>query len=243
MNIRKNAVVVIVIDKSPEWDVCKPSVLKYCKKYKLHLEVITQNKYKIDLFNNPSNNFNLFEKNQIYELFNKYNRILRIDYDTIITPNCPNLFKIVPKDMIGCVYENVNRKERIKNIQKHLGDLNWKSGYMNAGVVIASKQHKEVFNTTIEEIINIHKIDNISMLEQDYLNYMIIKLGFDVYKLSYKFNHIKYFSQNRFESYIIHYAGSKVFDKDLKMKRHKNNKGLWKELTVEQMKRDYNVLY
>ncbi len=188
----------------------------------------------------------MFEKNQIYELFDKYDRILRLDYDLIITPKCPNLFDIVPEDKIGGVFEDVgisklDRKERIINIQNHLGNINWKMGYINAGVVIASKQHKELFNTTLDEINNVQKIKDIITPEQDFFNYMIRKLGFKVYNLNYKFNHIRYFPDNRFDSYIIHYAGSQLFDNDLQLKHKKvNNKDIWRELTAQQMKRDYN---
>ncbi len=153
---------------------------------------------------------------------------------------------MVPEYEIGGVYEDVgisklDRKERIINIQKHLGNVNWKMGYINAGVVIASRYHKEIFNTTIEEINNIQKTYNIITPEQDFFNYMIRKLGFKVFELNYKFNHIRYFPANRFDSYIIHYAGSQVFDNDLTIKRGEdNNKDLWRELTAQQMKRDYN---
>jgi len=118
-----DAVVPIVIGESEEWKVCQQSVLKYCKKYNLYLEVITHQKYGIKPFNVFSNSINLFEKNQIYDLFDKYNRILRLDYDMLITPNCPNLFDIVPENKIGCVFEDVggaklSRVKMIINIQE-----------------------------------------------------------------------------------------------------------------------------
>ena len=246
--MKGNAVVPIVIGKSPEWLVCKKSVLKYCEKYNLHLEVISHGKYGIKPFDPLSYSINLFEKNLIYKLFKKYDRILRLDYDVIITPQCPNLFEIVQENQIGGVFEDVGiaelgRRKQIINIQNHLGSVNWKSGYMNAGVVVVSKQHKKVFNTTIKEINNIQKIKDISTPEQDYFNYMIRKLGFEIHSLDYKFNHIKYFSQNRLDSYIIHYAGSKVYDDDLKIKRRAGtNKELYRELTAIQMERDYNKI-
>lgn len=238
----KNAVVVIAIGKSPEWEVCKRSVLVYCERYDLPLEVITCAKFGI------SNVVNLLEKNQIYELFEKYDRILRLDYDMLITPNCPNLFEIVPVDKIGGVFEDVGiaRLDRINQmviIQDCLGNLNWKSGYINAGVVVASKRHRAVFNITVDEINNIKKMENIVMPEQDYLNYMIKKLGFGVYELSYKFNHIKYFLPSRFDSYIIHYAGSYVYDADLRVERENEvNSGRRRGLTAVQMARDYEKL-
>lgn len=245
----KNAVVPIVIGGSKEWKVCKPSILAYCKKYDLPLEVITQCKYGIEPFNPFSNSINLFEKNQIYELFDKYDRILRLDYDLIISPNCPNLFDIVPEDKIGGVYEDVgdaklSRRKMIIDIQIHLGgNLGWISGYMNAGVVVASKEHREVFNTSIEEINEVQEIPDIITPEQDYFNYMIRKLGFGIYELDYKFNHIRYFSPNRFDSYIIHYAGSGVYDIDLQLKQKNNvNNKLWRKMTAKQMRRDYKEI-
>lgn len=238
----KNAVVVIVIGKSPEWEVCQRSVLAYCTQYNLPLEIITEAKFGI------SNTINLLEKNQIYDLFEKYDRILRLDYDMIITPNCPNLFEIVPEGMIGGVFEDVgiaklDRINQMRIIQSYLFDVGWKSGYINAGVVVASKQHKDVFNISIDEICMMQAMLDIVMPEQDYLNYMIKKLGFGVHELSYKFNHIKYFDGNRFDSYIIHYAGSYVYDVDLRVKRENEvNRGRRRELTSEQMKRDYEKL-
>ena len=245
----KNVVVPIVIGKSQEWEVSKPSVLAYCNRYNLPLEIIKQEKYGIEPFDKFSNSVNLFEKNGIYELFDKYDRILRLDYDVIITPNCPNLFDVVPENKIGGVYEDIgitglNRQARILKIQKYLGNVNWKGGYMNAGVVVASREHKEVFNTTIAEINGVQSIVGIITPEQDYFNYMVRKLGFEVYNLNYRFNHICYFTPNRFDSYIIHYAGSNVFDEDLQLRRIQanNNNGIWRELTALQMERDYKRL-
>jgi hypothetical protein len=60
--------------------------------------------------------------------------------------------------------------------------------------------------------------------EQSYMNYLIQKLHFKIFPLSYKFNHMNHFSEawnnyaNRFDSYMIHYAGEGIFDKDLKIK-------------------------
>ena len=243
-----NAVVVVAIGPSKEWEVSKHSIQAYCKKYDLQLEVITTTKYNIKPFDAFSNHVNLFEKNQVYELFDKYDRILRLDYDLLIAPDCPNLFDIVPEGMIGGVYEDIgiakeSRERMMRDIQACLGDVHWNKGYLNAGVIVASKQHREVFNPTIEIIYTVQGIDIIDTPEQDYMNYMIRKLGFEVYELSYRFNHIMHFPNNRFSSYIIHYAGSKVYDQDLILKKEKKkDNSLWRRLTALQMKRDYKEL-
>jgi hypothetical protein len=196
---KKNAVVAIAIGKSKKWEICKRSLLKYCEKYDLPLEVITQPKYGIKPFDMYANLVNLFEKNQVYDLFEKYDRILRLDWDIIIAPNCPNLFEIVPEDKIGGVFEDVGpekleRRARMKDMQDQLGNINWTSGYLNSGVIVASKHHKEIFNTSMEEINVVQKLKNIVCPEQDYFNYVVRKLGFEIYNLNYHFNHMTIFS-------------------------------------------------
>lgn len=198
--------------------------MKYCKKYKIPLEIISEKKYTENYEGN--NIFNMFEKNQIYDLFEKYNRILRLDWDVLITPKCPNLFDVVPEERIGAVIEDrgsrkENRRWRIKKIQEEFNNIGWTSGYFNAGVIVASKKHREIFYTKPEEL-NLLKNINVEDREQTFLNYKIRQLGFKIFNLNYKFNHMSIFSepwnncQNRLQSYIIHYAGS---SKEISLKR------------------------
>ncbi len=214
---KKCAIVVIAIGQSEIWEISRRSILEYCNKYNIPLEIISERKYSENYERN--NIFNMFEKNQIYDLFEKYDRILRLDWDVIITPICPNLFSIVPEEKIGAVFEDKgtrksNRRNRIKIIQDKLGNIGWSSGYINAGIILTSKQHRKIFYTTDEDL-EILKNINVDDREQTFLNYTIRKLRFKIYSLSYKFNHMSLFSepwnkcQNRLQSYIIHYAGSK----------------------------------
>lgn len=214
---KKNAIVVIAIGKSKKWDICKKTVNNYCKKHNLLLEVITKKKYNIKKFESI-NNFNIFEKNQVYELFDKYDRILRLDWDLIITPDCPNLFEIVPKDEIGVLLEDVgtrkmDRRKRILRIQQSLGDIGWKEGYINTGVVLASKMHREIFLTTIDDMETMEKVNLKLSKEQNFFNFSVRKAGFKIFPLDFKFNHTSVYSEpwngcySKFKSFIIHYAG------------------------------------
>ncbi|MHA1491518.1 MAG: glycosyltransferase [Promethearchaeota archaeon] len=206
-NERKtNAVAVVAIGKSKVWNISKRSIKKYCEKYNLPLEIITTKKYNFGDKDHYAN-FNMFEKNQVYNLFNKYDRILRLDWDVIITPYCPNLFEIVPKDKIGVVFEDVgpykqHRRGLIKKIQDSLGDLGWRSGYFNAGVMVVSKQHKKIFHVSKKEQLEF--INNLKIVnkEQTYINFIIRKLGYEICELNYKFNHTAIFSQNWNENKI-----------------------------------------
>lgn len=154
---------------------------------------------------------------EVRNILNDFDRVLNLDCDMLINPNCPNIFDIVPEDMIGSIYEDkgsraADRKSRILNIQKHWGDVNWSTGYTNAGTFLVSKMHKDIFLPHNGEY----------WLEWGsadlHLSYNIHKLGFKIFELEYKWNHMTMFSEpwnnfaNRFEANIIHYAGVGVFD-------------------------------
>lgn len=213
----KNAVVVIAVGKSKKWDISKITIERYCKRYNIPLIIISDKKYNIKKYEHFTN-FNFFEKNRVYDLFDQYDRILRLDWDVIVTPNCPNLFDIVPENKIGVLLEDVgsrlfNRRYRIRMIQRSLGEIGWKQGYINTGVVLASKMHREIFKTTIEDMEMMEKVNLKISKEQNFFNYSVWKSGFQVFPLDFKFNHISIFSEpwnnyvDKFNSYILHYAG------------------------------------
>ena len=154
---------------------------------------------------------------QLYELFEKYDRILVLDSDILILKNCPNLFVLVSRDMIGSIYEDVGtrldkRREMIYDIQQQRGSVDWESGYINTGCFICSKEHKEIFNVDKDKLWP-HNLgaDDVE------LGYHIHRLGYEIWELPFRFNHMTMFSEefnnfaSRFNSYIIHYAGPGVF--------------------------------
>jgi len=163
---------------------------------------------------------------ELYNIFEGYDRIFYIDSDVVINKNCPNIFDIVPYDTIGLVFEDKgsrlrNRHVRIKKIKRRFGgNERWKSGYFNMGIFIASKAHRNIF-TKIDGRLWEAEVG----FEQTHLNYQMRKFGCKYIDLGYKFNHMSMFSEawngspSRFDSYIIHYAGSGSFpDKNNKTK-------------------------
>lgn len=153
---------------------------------------------------------------QFYELFEHYDRILSLDSDILILKGAPNIFDVVPEDKIGTIFEDVgsrkeDRRERIRMIQEEFGDVDWKSGYINTGVAVFSKCHREIFAPSKKLWLNLGYDDV-------YLGWKIGDILRDrgqIHELSYKFNHMSLFSENgnvsRFDSYIIHYAGQGGF--------------------------------
>ncbi len=232
-NKHHTAIAVVNIGKDKVFKYCLKSLEYYCNKYSLALEIINEIKY--DIKGSDGYNYLTFEKNQIFELFDKYERILRVDTDILISPLCPNVFEMVPREKVGVVYEDVgsrktNRRKKIIEAQNALGNIDWTDGYFNSGIIIVSKEHRKLFELTEEDIHTILTSGISDFKEQTFLNYRVHRYGFQVHALDFRFNHTRIFSEpwngspNRLDSFITHYAG------DQKVK-------------ARMMKRDYKKLF
>lgn len=143
----------------------------------------------------------LLEKWQIYDLLFEYDRILFLDTDILVTPSCPDLFDIVPIEMVGGIVESdyIDRKPWILAIQDQLGHIGWEDGYINSWVGVYSYMHKPIFDKTLPYVIP---------GDQHTYNYRIKQIGFHVYPLQKGFNYMEICGCDRLKSYILHYAGS-----------------------------------
>ncbi len=177
--------------------------------------------------------FRIFEH---YKLHDKYDRILSLDNDIMIHPNCPNIFDCVPYDQIGTIYEDVgSRKQWRQNCmidaQNQFGFIGWQDGYINTGVFLTSKCHKDIFQKINGKYFVDWGTDDV------HIGYLINKYGYKVKRLPYQWNHMTMFSEpwnqsaDRFQSNIIHYAGNGVFEKNSVSDK------------LEQAKKDFEVLY
>ena len=151
---------------------------------------------------------------ELYKLLDKYDRICIIDSDALVKEDCPNLFDIVPENMIGSVLEDkgsrlIHRRRLIQDVQNIFGNVNWHEGYINTGVSGVSKMNKPIFQPINDKYWTGWGSDDI------HLGWKIHKNEFKIYELSYQFNSMRCFwepwngSPNRLDSYIIHYAGYK----------------------------------
>lgn len=149
-----------------------------------------------------------FEKFQLANILQYYDRVLYLDTDLIISKHCPNLFDIVPFTDLGCFIESnywmcsseVDHRERIKLSQEKLGNIGWVTDYFNTGVMILSKRHIPIFEIPSQYIIDLR--------EQTQLNYNTRKYGFWLHDIGLRFNKMDFINPlDRFDSYIIHYAG------------------------------------
>tara|TARA_R110002020_G_scaffold130148_1_gene291277 strand:- start:27447 stop:28151 length:705 start_codon:yes stop_codon:yes gene_type:complete len=170
-----------------------------------------------------------------YDLHEIYDRILHFDSDILLTPDCPNLFDHIPYDCIGTVYEDVGsrapqRVQCMNNAQRQFGEIGWQNGYINTGVFMTSKCHRDIFQPIDGQFFTDWGTDDV------HIGYQIKKHGFKVKPLEYQFNHMTMFSEawngspDRFDSHVIHYAGRGVFDDEASDK-------------IEQAKLDHKRLY
>jgi lipopolysaccharide biosynthesis glycosyltransferase len=150
----------------------------------------------------------------LYDEFPDYDRIFIIDSDLIILPTCPNPFEVVPEDKIGSILEDkgsrkMARLNEMMLLQRSYGDIGWREDWPNTGVFMTSKMHAPIFKKFEGKIWR----DN----DDCHFGFMIKHLGFEYHELPYQFNHTSMYSEpwngnaDRFDSYIIHYAGRAAF--------------------------------
>lgn len=201
-NLIMNLILTISIGKEYQkiTELTHSSIKNYAKK--INADFLCIDKQKI------SQTTPHWEKFQIYNLLDKYDRILYIDTDVIIREDCPDLFKEVPKDKLGMFNEapfTDRSKELLIDICKQYGIIlnNWNGKYYNSGIMVISKKHKNLFKKPEKEIF--------SFYEQSYINMRIAEEETEIHELHYKFNRMtcidKFTGEERHNSYIIHYAG------------------------------------
>lgn len=206
----KRLVVVRADDDIKEMtDMTFPIIKKFCKEWDAEFMVLDHKPPVMSDDRRPH-----FRITKIADLLSDYDRVLNLDCDLLINKTCPNIFDVVPEDCIGTIYEDVgsrmwNRRARIDSAQEMFGNIGWEKGYINTGVFLVSKMHSRVFERVNGRYYTQDGSDDV------HIGYNIVRLGFKVHELPYTFNHMTMFSEsgtNRFDSYIIHYAGHGVFD-------------------------------
>ncbi|WP_166259658.1 glycosyltransferase [Marinobacter salicampi] len=157
-----------------------------------------------------------YEKFQLYDLIDKYDQIVFVDTDILVSPKTPSLFDLVPVDRFAAVSEAAFSKagRDIRLTQEILGEVNWRNYYFNSGVMVFSKAHKSVFDPKRDELRlwstgDFRKKEVNLLNDQPYLNHRINELGIDLFELGHEYNHTRVITEThtRFKSYMIHYAG------------------------------------
>jgi hypothetical protein len=203
-----NAVVTITIGKQFRQiaRVIHPPMQEYARKIGAEFFVISV----------PKHSTPLWDKLQLYELCDRFDRIICLDSDVLVMRDCPNLFEVVPDGVLGMYNEGLLTTDEEKAEQARAMDLavelhNFKGSgnrghrFYNAGVIVlTSKCHKFIFEQPEKEV-------EMPYTDQPLYNLRIIKSGIEVQDLTYKFNRMPYVdskvNEDRIFSHIIHYAG------------------------------------
>lgn len=178
--------------------------LPYLKKYadKIDADFLNITEHNKDYITQKWNKF------YIYELLNKYKRIVYLDIDMIIREDCPNLFNVVPENRLGMFNEGrySPRQEYIEQASEYYKEpiKKWNGKFYNSGVMVISRIHKQIFKLP-------RGIDYVET-DQPYINLRIINDKIEMFDLHYDFNRMdildKVCGVSRLNSYIVHYAGA-----------------------------------
>ena len=157
-----------------------------------------------------------YEKFQIRELLDQYQRVLYIDLDVLVNPMSPDLFEQVPQNAFAATsVETVLSKAAIerRQIQDCLGDIDWSHPYFNAGVMLFGQSAKPMLdfceknqNTWVQFI----QANNLRTFhDQTLLNYALNQTKTEFCDLGRSFNFTRAWQQfnQRFSHHFIHYAG------------------------------------
>lgn len=150
-----------------------------------------------------------YEKLQLtYLLGSSYQRIIYLDTDILVKPECPNLFEIVPLGWFGAFSEGrwVDRSDAFRKAHLQFGPLltpwDWLKSYFNAGVMVFDRSHYEVFMAPYIFFNNFQ--------DQTWMNIQVYRHCRDKFiDLGPHFNRMPFLRwEERSESHIIHYAGN-----------------------------------
>jgi hypothetical protein len=148
-----------------------------------------------------------YQKLELGRLLERYDRVLYLDTDVLVRDDAPDLFGLVPEGELGMLLESEYVDRRIDVIQYMIAvgyDARaWDGKYYNAGVMVLSPCHRDLFTQPTSETNHIK--------EQTYLNLMISRTRTKMFPLPYRFNRMYFmdwlYGEDRCDCYLIHYAG------------------------------------
>jgi len=228
--VKKTAVVTVAIGDryNAMGRIAHPTMKAYADKIGAQFIVIDEE---------PEGMIPHFAKFAIRDLLDEFDRIIYIDTDIVVRPDCPNLFEEIPQDQFGIFKEGEFIPERMQHLEMaaktyhmplRMNPKDWKGTYYNTGVMVMSKMHKYLWQ--FPAVIDPKGGGDLG--EQGWINIMLINTTTPVKKLNYRFNRMtaldKFTGEPRQGSYLIHYAGC-PFDDETLLKIMKDDIQAWKD--------------
>lgn len=192
----------IAIGNNALWAHSHPLMKEYARKIGADFLVLNQADYGSQ---HPK-----LTKLAIHSLLDRYPRILYVDGDVGINPQCPDLFRIVRNAELGAVCEKLPYYDRTAVMRKACEYYGVRYShhheFFNTGMMVVSRQQKEMFAGEAKE-----KIRGIGgFLDQAYLNVMALKHNIQIRDLGFRFNYFGSLVNKRNkprrpeEAYIFH---------------------------------------
>lgn len=209
----RKAIFTIMIGKDPSYAVVRKSFEKYAHKVGADLICTTSLNYG-EL--TKSRGFSQrhcawFEKTRIKDLLEKYDRVLYLDADILITPHAPDIFAAYPETDTVYMLNEGPFADRQKTISQLLSLLPlekaWpKNTYYNSGVMLISRNANFFHYINNDDLLNL--AGKVSMYDQTYFNYLMLRHGLKTQSISQDFNRMSIFGTNNYlDGNFIHYAG------------------------------------
>jgi len=128
-----------------------------------------------------------------------YNRVLVVDNDTLVHPNCPNFFDVVSENHIGVVLDDSNFDWTIRSTDAYHEHVFSEFDrfdtfeYFNSGFIVLSKHHKGTYDSVIDFMENNYK--TLNWVQENYgvgrdqtaLNFLLRKFA-TIQHISKRFN-------------------------------------------------------
>lgn len=162
-----------------------------------------------------------FEKLQLYDLLTRYDRVLFLDTDVLVSPLAPDLFERVTPGVFGMVNEEAFERAPLDKqlTDEVLGAIAWRAPYFNSGVMLADRSHAFLFDPEcplLSRWQDYAKTDpryHPAGEDQAYLNYVLSASTVAFVDLGHHFNftRVRQDGHLRFLSFFVHYAGPSGF--------------------------------
>lgn len=229
--MKNRAIVITSIGRDKQLELCLSTVKPYAERVGADVRVIDTAKYKIKPKSNEYN-FLTFEKFQVFDLFfGNYDRILRLDCDTLVSPSAPDVFERTKNHAFSAVMEDVRsrtlpRRKEIRRLSKVYNLNGWDKNYFNSGVVVASREAWNVF--ALDTSVIRDKADQLGPFkEQSHLNVLVQRSTIEPYSLNPLWNRMSMFDNiPKKNAYILHYAGPD-YDKQIQAMKKDMEKLGW----------------
>lgn len=155
------------------------------------------------------------EKYQLFDYFDRYERLIYLDADILVNPAAPDPFALVPEKSIGAVWDDVGpdawkREEELVKLERRHGPLppvNRRTPhFFNAGVLVMSRIHQSLWLFERRAFIRGRWPD------QSLLNYRVLQERLPVVDLGSAFNRMPVHGtdwtdvESRRSAWLAHYA-------------------------------------